>query len=558
LQAQVTGVNVKVFLAVFRKSVYNKIKFISHQEAPMSKPKYYITTAIPYATHRPHIGNCYDHVAADVLARFKRMQGCDVWFLAGTDEHGEKVETQAVKEGITPKAFADRATAQVQAELRALGVEYNQFIRTTDDYHEKAVAAAFQKLWDQGDIYKGVYEGMYCTPCESFYTPSELVDGKCPDCGREVAPGHEEAYFLALSKYQDWLEQFLEDHPDFIVPESRKNEMFGSFIKPGVKDLCVTRSTFRWGVPVPFDPERVIYVWIDALLNYATAVGYDAKENSDNYRKYWPADLHVIGKDICRFHAIYWTVMLHALGEPLPRRLFVHPWMLVGLDKISKSRGNAIYAADLAAVIGSDATRYYMLAEMPLTVDGSITREAVVERYNGDLANVLGNLVNRTLAMTNKYFDGVIPERGAPTPREDTLAAFAEAAVCAFAAALEDCRIADAMETALSLAKRLNKYIDETAPWALAKESGQRAYLGTVLYHLLEGIRFLAALFAPAMPSAACNILRQLYPGCDPEVALEGLWETVQRFGGLATGINVTEKPEPLFARLDAEKVLDE
>jgi methionyl-tRNA synthetase len=521
-------------------------------EEPM-KPKYYITTAIPYASQKPHIGNCYDHVAADVLARWKRMRGYDVWFLAGTDEHGQKIETLAAQEGIAPKEYADRITSGMQAVFAALNISYDQFIRTTDAYHESAVAATFQALYNQGDIYKSEYEGMYCTPCESFWTASQLVDGKCPDCGRAVSPAREEAYFLRLRKYQAWLEQYYDEHPGFLVPESRKNEMLNTFIRPGLQDLCVTRSTFRWGVPVPFDPNHVIYVWIDALSNYITALGFNAGENSEKYSHYWPANLQVVGKDICRFHVIIWPIMLHALGQPLPERVFAHPWLLFGADKMSKSRGNVIYADELAKRIGADATRYYMLAEMPLAVDGSITREAVVERYNGDLANVLGNLVNRTLAMTNKYFAGKVPPLGECGALERQLQAFALETVERMELALADCRIADAVEAMLAMAKRCNKYIDETAPWALAKDAGKRDYLGTVLYHLLECIRYLAALCAPAMPGCARNMLRQLQPLCDPEAALAEIWPTLQVFGGLPVGSKVTSKPEPLFARLDED-----
>ncbi len=522
----------------------------------MSKPKYYITTAIPYATQKPHIGNCYDAVAADTLARWMRMRGFDVWFLTGTDEHGQKVEDLAAKEGVSPQAYADRITDGLKEVFAALNISYDQFIRTTDDYHQKAVANEFQRLYDQGDIYKGEYEGLYCTPCESFWTQSQLVDGKCPDCGRDIAPAKEEAYFLRQSKYQAWLEQYYEEHPDFIVPESRRNEMINTFLKPGLQDLCVTRSTIKWGVPVPFDSRHVMYVWIDALSNYITALGFDAGENSDKYRKYWPVDLHVIGKDICRFHVITWPIMLHALGQPLPKRVFAHPWLLFGQDKMSKSRGNVIYADELAQTIGADATRYYMLAEMPLAVDGSITRESVIERYNGDLANVLGNLVNRTLAMTNKYFGGIVPEKGEGTQLEQLLEAFALDTVKQVTKSLEDCRFADAIDAVLALAKRSNKYIDETLPWALAKDPEKRSYLGTALYHLLECIRFLAALFAPAMPSAARNMLRQLQPAIDPEAALETIWDTLSAFGGLRAGTKVTESPAPLFARLDAEQIL--
>ena len=522
----------------------------------MPKPTYFITTAIPYASQKPHIGNCYDHVAADLYARWMRMRGFDVCYLAGTDEHGQKIETLATQAGISPKAYADNITGIIKQVLSSLNISFDKFIRTTDDIHESAVSAIFQALYDRGDIYKSEYEGLYCTPCESFWTESQLADGNCPDCKREVVAGREEAYFLRLSKYGDWLMQYYKDHPEFIVPQSRMNEMINTFLKPGLQDLCVTRKSFQWGVPVPFDPEHVIYVWIDALSNYITALGFNAGENHDDYRKYWPADLQVIGKDICRFHTITWPIMLHALGQPLPKRVFAHPWLMFGQDKMSKSLGNVIYADELAETIGADATRYFMLAEMPLAVDGSITREAVIERYNGDLANVLGNLVNRTLAMTNKYFDGVVPAMGSLTSLESELQAFALQSVKDFQVALDECRVANAMEIALNLAKRSNKYIDETAPWALAKDEAQRKYLGTVLYHLLECIRFLAALFAPAMPDAARSICLQLQPGCDADEMLTNIWATLERFGGLEPGTQVTDKPQALFARLDGDAIL--
>ena len=517
------------------------------------KPRYYITTAIPYASQKPHIGNCCDNVIADTLARWRRMQGYDVWFLTGADEHGQKVETLAAAEGITPGEYAGRITAEMRAVFKTLGVSNDQFIRTTDAYHEAAVTAMFQKLYDQGDIYKSEYEGLYCTPCESFWTESQLEEGKCPDCGREVVSAKEEAYFLRLSKYQGWLVQYYEENPGFIVPESRKNEMLGSFIRPGLQDLCVTRSTITWGVPVPFDPKHVMYVWVDALSNYITALGFDAGENSGKYRHYWPADLQIVGKDIGRFHAIIWPIMLHALGQPPPKRLFIHPWILFGNDKMSKSRGNVIYADELAGRIGADAVRYYVLSEMHLAADGSITRESVTERYNGDLANVLGNLVNRTLAMTIKYFGGAIPAPGELTELERQLQAFALNTVKLAENALEECRLSDAMDIILSLAKRSNKYIDETMPWILAKDETKREYLGTVLYLLLECIRFLAALFAPAMPQCARSIVSQLQPGCEPEEALAAIWPTLSEFGGLPSGSKVTESPAPLFARLDGD-----
>ncbi|MCL2194589.1 MAG: methionine--tRNA ligase [Oscillospiraceae bacterium] len=515
----------------------------------MSKQPYYITTAILYATGKPHIGNFYDQVAADLLARWRRMRGFDVKFLVGTDEHGQKVETLAAQHNLSPYDFTTGVVNVIKESFAALQISYDQFIRTTDDYHKAAVQNIFQQLLDQGNIYKDEYEGLYCTPCESFWTDSQLQGGMCPDCNRAVQPAKEEAYFLRLSKYQAWLEQLYADQPDFIVPKSRMNEMLNSFIKPGLQDLCVTRSTIKWGIPVPNDPAHVLYVWIDALSNYITALGYDAKDNSDAYRKHWPADLHVIGKDICRFHTIIWPIMLHALGQPLPKRVFAHPWLLFGADKMSKSRGNMIYADELAELLGSDAVRYYLLAEMPQATDGSITREAVIERYNGDLANVLGNLVNRTLAMTNKYFGGVVPAMGELTDLERELKAFAQQAVADYSQALEEYRIADAMEAAMSLAKRSNKYIDETTPWALAKDPDKLAYLGTVMAHLLGCIRTLAGLFAPVMPQAAASIYEQL--GCAPHAN----WDELSEFS-LVTGTQVTDTPKALFARVDAEKFL--
>ena len=513
----------------------------------MSKQPYYITTAILYATGKPHIGNFYDQVAADLLARWRRMRGFDVKFLVGTDEHGQKVETLAAENGVSPLDFTTGIYTIIKDNFAALQISYDQFIRTTDDYHKAAVQHIFEQLLSQGDIYKDEYEGQYCTPCESFWTDSQLQSGMCPDCNRAVQPAKEEAYFLRLSKYQSWLEQHYADNPDFIVPKSRMNEMLNSFIKPGLQDLCVTRSTIKWGIPVPSDPAHVLYVWIDALSNYITALGYDAAENSEEYRKHWPADLHVIGKDICRFHTIIWPIMLHALGQPLPKRVFAHPWLLFGADKMSKSRGNMIYADELAQLLGSDAVRYYLLAEMPQATDGSITRENVVERYNGDLANVLGNLVNRTLAMTNKYFDGLVPAMGELTNLEHELQTFARQAVADYDKALEEFRIADAMEAAMGLAKRSNKYIDETTPWALAKDPEKQVYLGTVMAHLLGCIRVLAGLFAPAMPQAAASIAEQL--GCTP-----GNWNSLNEFG-VAAGTKVTDTPKPLFARVDGNAI---
>ncbi|MCL2446352.1 MAG: methionine--tRNA ligase [Oscillospiraceae bacterium] len=511
----------------------------------MLKQPYYITTAILYATGKPHIGNFCDTVAADLLARWRRMRGFDVKFLVGTDEHGQKVENLAAEQGLSPLEFTTGIVNIIKDSFAALQISYDQFIRTTDDYHKAAVQNMFTQLLAQGDIYKDEYEGLYCTPCESFWTESQLAANMCPDCNRAVQPAKEEAYFLRQSKYQAWLEQHYADHPDFIVPKSRMNEMLNSFIKPGLQDFCVSRSTIKWGIPVPNDPEHVMYVWLDALSNYATALGFDATENSDEYRKFWPADVHVIGKDICRFHVITWPIMLHALGQPLPKQVFAHPWLLFGADKMSKSRGNMIYADELAKLLGSDAVRYYLLAEMPQATDGSITREAVIERYNGDLANVLGNLVNRTLAMTNKYFDGVVPAMGELTALEHELQSFAKQTVADYNKALEEFRIADAMEAAMALAKRSNKYIDETTPWALAKDPEQQAYLGTVMAHLLGCIRVLAELFAPAMPQAAASICDQL--GCTLDDAVFGV----------AAGTKVTDSPKPLFARVDGN-VLDD
>ena len=516
----------------------------------MSKQPYYITTAILYATGKPHIGNFYDQVAADLLARWRRMRGFDVKFLVGTDEHGQKVETLAAQHNVSPYDFTTGIYNIIKDSFAALQISYDQFIRTTDDYHKAAVQNIFKQLLDQGDIYKSEYEGMYCTPCESFWTDSQLQQGMCPDCNRPVQPAKEEAYFLRLSKYQSWLEELYAGNPDFIVPKSRMNEMLNSFIKPGLQDLCVTRSTIKWGIPVPGDPAHVMYVWIDALSNYITALGYNTGESSDDYRKYWPADLHVIGKDICRFHTIIWPIMLHALGQPLPKRVFAHPWLLFGADKMSKSRGNMIYADELAQQLGSDAVRYYLLAEMPQATDGSITREAVIERYNSDLANILGNLVNRTLAMTNKYFGGVVPAMGELTELEHELQAFAKQTVADYNKALEEFRIADAMETAIALAKRSNKYIDETTPWALAKDPDKQAYLGTVMAHLLGCIRTLATLFSPVMPLAAQSMCEQL--GCEL-----GDWDSLIEFG-LAADTQVTDTPRALFARVDAEKFLAE
>ncbi|CDC79091.1 methionine--tRNA ligase [Clostridium sp. CAG:964] len=514
----------------------------------MCKKKYYITTAIAYTSRKPHIGNSYEIVMTDAIARYKRMQGYDVFFLTGTDEHGQKIEEYAKKSGVTPKEYVDKVAGEIKETCDLLNTTYDHFIRTTDDYHEKAVQKIFKKLYDQGDIYKGCYEGMYCTPCESFWTESQLVDGKCPDCGREVKKAKEEAYFFRMSKYQKQLEKYIEDNPDFIFPEQRKNEMVNNFIKPGLQDLCVSRTSFKWGIPVDFDPDHVVYVWIDALSNYITALGYSPDGSGDNYKKYWPADVHIIGKDILRFHTIYWPIMLMALGEPLPKQVFAHPWLLFGSDKMSKSRGNVIYAEDLVKLIGVDAVRYYLLSEMPYVSDGSITYETVFERYNSDLANTLGNLVNRTVAMSNKYFGGQVMAPTAQEPLDEQLKNAALAAVENVDKLLSKYRVSDALEAILSLARRSNKYIDETAPWVLAKDEDKKERLGTVLYNLLESIRFIAILVSPFMPETAEKIFKQI----NTQVTS---YDSLKEFGGLKAGEKVGTA-EPLFSRLDSEKLL--
>lgn len=516
----------------------------------MNKGKYYITTAIAYTSRKPHIGNTYEIVMTDALARYKRMQGYDVFFLTGTDEHGQKIEEYAKAAGVSPKEYVDKVAGEIRDICDLLNTTYDKFIRTTDDYHQVAVQKIFKKLYEQDDIYKSEYEGLYCTPCESFWTQSQLVDGKCPDCGREVKPTKEEAYFLRLSKYQKQLEQLIEDNPDFIYPESRKKEMLNNFIKPGLQDLCVSRTSFKWGIPVDFDDKHVIYVWVDALSNYITALGYSPDGSGELYKKYWPADVHVIGKDIVRFHTIYWIIMLMALGEPLPKQVFGHPWLLFGTDKMSKSRGNVIYADDLVKLFGVDAVRYYLLSEMPYTSDGSITYETIIERYNSDLANTLGNLVNRTIAMSNKYFDGEIL---APTEKgefDDELSALAVETVGKVDDLLKEYRISDALEAIINLAKRSNKYIDETTPWILAKDEANKARLGTVLYNLLESIRFIAILISPFMPDTSKSIFNQL----NTDVTS---YDSLESFGGLKAGKKVGVAT-PLFNRIDAEKLLAE
>ena len=515
-----------------------------------NKGKFYITTAIAYTSRKPHIGNSYEIVLTDAIARYKRLQGYDVFMLTGTDEHGQKIEEYAKTAGVTPKEYVDKVSGEIRSICDILNTSYDRFIRTTDEQHEKVVQKIFKKLYEQGDIYKGHYEGMYCTPCESFWTESQLVDGKCPDCGREVKPAKEEAYFLKLSKYQKRLEEFIEQNENFIYPEARKKEMLNNFIKPGLQDLCVSRTSFKWGIPVDFDPDHVVYVWIDTLSNYITAIGYDPDGSSDEYKKYWPADVHIIGKDIVRFHTIYWPIMLMALGEPLPKQVFGHPWLLFGEDKMSKSRGNVIYADDLVELLGVDAVRYYLVSEMPYASDGSITYETIIERYNSDLANTFGNLVNRTIAMQNKYFDGIIQPGDVNEPVDDELKNFALDTVKKIEKCFETYRVADAVEAVLNLAKRSNKYIDETTPWALAKDEASLPRLGTVLYNLLEAIRYIAVLLSPFMPETSEKIFAQM--NCDIKD-----YDSLESFGALKAGEKVG-KAEALFARIDSEKMLAE
>ena len=516
----------------------------------MEKQKYYITTAIAYTSRKPHIGNSYEIVLTDAIARFKRLQGYDVFFLTGTDEHGQKIEEYAKAANVTPKEYVDKVAGEIKDICDMLNTTYDKFIRTTDDYHEKTVQKIFKKLYDQGDIYKSEYEGLYCTPCESFWTESQLVDGKCPDCGREVKPAKEEAYFLKLSKYQKQLEEHIENNPDFIYPESRKKEMLNNFIRPGLQDLCVSRTSFKWGVPVTFDEKHVIYVWIDALSNYITALGYDPDGSSDLYKKYWPANVHIIGKDIIRFHTIYWPIMLMAMGEPLPAKVYGHPWLLFGEDKMSKSKGNVIYADELVARFGVDAVRYYLLSEMPHAQDGSISYDTMIERYNSDLANTIGNLVNRTVAMANKYFDGVLPCNTAAEELDDGFRADILSALPKMEKAFDDFRIADALDAVLTIAKRSNKYIDETAPWALAKDEAMKDRLSTVLYNLIESIRIIAVELSAFMPETSKAILGQINTDIDT-------YESIKTFGAIPAGHKVGTAT-PLFARIDVEKLTAE
>ena len=513
------------------------------------KKTFYLTTAIAYTSGKPHIGNTYEAVLADSIVRYKRLEGYDVRFQTGTDEHGQKIELKAEEAGVTPKQFVDDVSGQIKTIWDLMNTSYDKFIRTTDDYHEKQVQKIFKKLYEQGDIYKGFYEGMYCTPCESFFTASQLVDGKCPDCGRECQPAKEEAYFLKLSKYQDRLMKHIEDHPEFIQPVARKNEMVNNFLKPGLQDLCVSRTSFKWGIPVDFDPGHIVYVWLDALSNYITGLGYDVDGNhGDLYEKYWPADLHLIGKDIIRFHTIYWPIILMALDIPLPKQVFGHPWLLQGDGKMSKSKGNVLYADDLVDFFGVDAVRYFVLHEMPFENDGVITWELMVERMNSDLANTLGNLVNRTISMSNKYFGGVVENKEVYDVMDEDFKKVLSETPAKVTAKMDELRVADAISEIFTLFKRCNKYIDETEPWVLAKDEAKKDRLATVLYHLIEGIRMGAVLLQSFMPETSEKILSQIQAeNCD----LENL-----AFGQYVSGTKVVEKPEILFARLDLSEVM--
>ena len=513
------------------------------------RPKYYITTAIAYTSGKPHIGNTYEVVLADSIARFKRQQGYDVFFQTGTDEHGQKIELKAEEAGITPKEFVDNVSTEIKRIWDLMNTSYDKFIRTTDADHEAQVQKIFKKLYDQGDIYKGYYEGLYCTPCESFFTESQLVDGKCPDCGRPVTPAKEEAYFFKMSKYADRLIDYINTHPDFIQPVSRKNEMMNNFLLPGLQDLCVSRTSFSWGIPVDFDPKHVVYVWLDALTNYITKIGYDPDGSSELFKKNWPADLHLIGKDIVRFHTIYWPIFLMALDLPLPKQVFGHPWLLQGGDKMSKSKGNVIYADDMVDLFGVDATRYFVLHEMPFENDGVITWDLVVERYNSDLANILGNLVNRTVSMSNKYFDGVVKSTGVTGEADADLKAVVTGTRDRIAKKMEKLRVADAISEVFALFRRCNKYIDETTPWVLAKDEAQQDRLAEVLYNLTESITIGASLLHSFLPETAEKIVAQL------STSLRD-FDDLDKFGLYANGTKVTETPEILFARLDAKEIM--
>ena len=517
----------------------------------MAKEKFYMTTAIAYTSGKPHIGNTYEIVLADSIARFKRQQGYDVFFQTGTDEHGQKIELKAEEAGITPKEYVDNVSTEIKRIWDLMNTSYDKFIRTTDDYHEKQVQKIFKKLYDQGDIYKGHYEGMYCTPCESFFTESQLVDGKCPDCGRPCTPAKEEAYFFKMSKYAPRLIKYINEHPKFIQPVSRKNEMMNNFLLPGLQDLCVSRTSFSWGIPVDFDPKHVTYVWLDALTNYITGIGYDCDGNSSElFNKNWPADLHLIGKDIIRFHTIYWPIFLMALDLPLPKQVFGHPWLLQGDGKMSKSKGNVIYADDLVDFFGVDAVRYFVLHEMPFENDGVITWELMVERLNSDLANTLGNLVNRTISMSNKYFGGVVTKTGVTEEVDEDLKAVVTGTKAKVAAKMEDLRVADSITEIFNLFKRCNKYIDETMPWALAKDEEKKDRLAEVLYNLVESITIGASLLEPFMPETTEKILAQLN-------GEKRSYEELDQFGLYPSGNKVTDKPEILFQRLDLKEILE-
>lgn len=518
----------------------------------MDKEKYYITTAIAYTSGKPHIGNSYEIVMADAIARFKKLEGRDVWFQTGTDEHGQKIEEKAAAAGITPKEFVDKVAGQIRDICDSLNVRYDRFIRTTDEDHEKQVQKIFKKMYEKGDIYKGSYEGLYCTPCESFWTESQLVDGKCPDCGREVKPAKEEAYFFKMSKYADRLIDYINTHPEFIQPVSRKNEMMNNFLLPGLQDLCVSRTSFKWGIPVDFDDKHVVYVWLDALTNYITGIGYDADgDHSEQYKKMWPADLHLIGKDIIRFHTIYWPIFLMSLDIPIPKQVFGHPWLLQGGEKMSKSRGNVIYADDLIRLFGVDAVRYYVLHEMPYDNDGTITWELMTERYNSDLANILGNLVNRTISMSNKYFDGFVSSTGVTGDTDEDLKAVCTQAAAKVKEKMDQMRMADALTEVFNVFRRCNKYIDETSPWVLAKDEENKARLSEVMYNLVEGICIGANLLKPFMPDTADKILMMLY-------GTERDFEYLSEFGIYRSGTKVTDEPQVLFARLKVEDVMEE
>ena len=523
---------------------------INHMCQDCKKP-YYITTAIAYASGKPHIGNTYEIILADSIARYKREQGYDVFFQTGTDEHGQKIEEKAEAAGVTPQEFVDKAAAEIKRIWDLMNTSYDKFIRTTDQDHEAQVQKIFKKLYDQGDIYKGYYEGLYCTPCESFFTESQLVDGKCPDCGREVKPAKEEAYFFRMSKYAPRLIEYINEHPEFIQPVSRKNEMMNNFLLPGLQDLCVSRTTFSWGIPVDFDPKHVTYVWLDALTNYITGIGYDCDGSStDQFKKYWPADLHLIGKDIIRFHTIYWPIFLMALDVPLPKQVFGHPWLLQGDGKMSKSKGNVLYADTLVDFFGVDAVRYFVLHEMPFDNDGVISWELMVERMNSDLANILGNLVNRTISMSNKYFDGVVSDKGARGEVDEDLKKVVLEEVKKADAKMEQLRVADAMTEIFNIFRRCNKYIDETTPWTLAKDESQKDRLATVLYNLTEAIAIGASLLYSFMPETAEKILAQIHTGKRELFQMDA-------FGLYPNGQKVTDKPEILFARMDIKEVLE-